>query len=1067
MKAALLQLLVVLFWSSLRLPAATASSSPTNVARLSAMSRLELNRGQPFSLTGLVTMVDSQRHLFVLQDETGAIGIYPEHWVQVSAGTRVHLRARSGVPYVVNFPDYPWRPCGSDIQPNFEAPSNWGEYHLARLSGYLHPPVTGKYSFWIASDNSSELWLSTDEQPSQVRLIALLRAGLWVNPHEWARYPSQSSEPILLRADRSYYIEAFTEQLEQAEHLAVAWEGPGISRRVIPGGYLQPWGAGLSAGTNGLQREYWTNFALGSLAAITGERLVGSGVSARGVQLEVIGSNVWPRPVPVTLGQQLAPELMYRWVETEGALDFLASQDGRAELELRAGQGSALVHVAHWRGTLAGGTNLQVRVEGVCEGVATQSGATVPGLLWANSEDQLRVIEMPRTNAELVAAPPATPAVTSAPFGGFFLARGVVTFNGRALTNNYLVVQDANSGVFIAAPEGSWPGAHLRAGDSVEIGGNLLRGRYAPRLRPEIVNLLGKHLLPDPATPDPAAGATAYRDGQWTELEGVGRQLLTNGVLLFHRKADRLLLAVANASRAELSPFIDATLRVRGVMSLDTPDEQPLLLVPSPKFVQVLEAPVTNLPVHAIGSVAAAAQARFSHRLRVSGVVTYQDPDLLVVQDDSGALQVRLAEPAATHVGDAVEVTGFPEQANDLLLLTQATVRRSASRASVLPCEVDSGEALAAVPNQALVRLSGELLSHKQSGTSRMLEVQLGHNVVQAVLVGQGEALAALVPGSLVRLTGVYVLQAVSLPAKESAAWESVSAGTIHLLLRSAADVTVLRGPPWWSWRKAALLIGVLLALLVGTVLRGQLLRRRFEKQQAARQAFARQLLENQENERRRIAANLHDTLGQNLLAIKNQAHLALQSALGDSGLQHRLEEISGTVLHTLEEVRQITHDLRPYQLDRLGLSQALRALVRKAAEASPIELASHVDELDGLFAKEAEMHLYRIVQEGLNNVLKHSQATEAAVVLKVEHGWLSISIRDNGRGLERNGTGGAAAPGFGLGGIEERAAILGGRSEVDAPTGEGFNLKIQIPLPSDSPTPAKDHGSTPEVTHR
>jgi signal transduction histidine kinase len=162
------------------------------------------------------------------------------------------------------------------------------------------------------------------------------------------------------------------------------------------------------------------------------------------------------------------------------------------------------------------------------------------------------------------------------------------------------------------------------------------------------------------------------------------------------------------------------------------------------------------------------------------------------------------------------------------------------------------------------------------------------------------------------------------------------------------------------------------------------------------------------------------------------------------------LEDISGTALQALEDVRQITHDLRPYQLDRLGLTQAIRATTRRVSENCPIVFASHVDEIDGLFDKESEIHIYRIVQEGINNVIKHSGATEAAVVVKIEPGCLSISIRDNGRGFEpvKMLADDSPAAGFGLSGIRERAQIMGGVTKIDSSPGQGVNLKTEIPLP-------------------
>jgi hypothetical protein len=109
------------------------------------------------------------------------------------------------------------------------------------MSGFLHPPVTGDYTFWIASDNSSGLWLSTSESPVETRRIAFVKEGDWVGAREWTHFPSQRSEPLFLRADRVYYIEAFQEQLTKYDNLAVAWQGPGLKQSVIDGRYLSPW----------------------------------------------------------------------------------------------------------------------------------------------------------------------------------------------------------------------------------------------------------------------------------------------------------------------------------------------------------------------------------------------------------------------------------------------------------------------------------------------------------------------------------------------------------------------------------------------------------------------------------------------------------------------------------------------------------------------------------------------------------------------------------------------------------------------------------------------------------
>src|SRR5262249_8760095 len=148
-----------------------------------------------------------------------------------------------------------------------------------------------------------------------------------------------------------------------------------------------------------------------------------------------------------------------------------------------------------------------------------------------------------------------------------------------------------------------------------------------------------------------------------------------------------------------------------------------------------------------------------------------------------------------------------------------------------------------------------------------------------------------------------------------------------------------------------------------------------------------------------------------------------------------------------IEEVREITHALRPYQLDRLGLTQTIRATVNRAAEHSSIQFASLADTVDGVFDKESEIHVYRIVQEAVNNILKHSAATEATVVVKRLAATVSMSIRDNGRGFDAGAAQSSDSHdvGHGLNGIQERVRILGGTLVIDSRPGSGASLSIEI----------------------
>jgi signal transduction histidine kinase/ligand-binding sensor domain-containing protein len=244
----------------------------------------------------------------------------------------------------------------------------------------------------------------------------------------------------------------------------------------------------------------------------------------------------------------------------------------------------------------------------------------------------------------------------------------------------------------------------------------------------------------------------------------------------------------------------------------------------------------------------------------------------------------------------------------------------------------------------------------------------------------------------------------------------------------------------WWFGSLVALCLGG--AVIVGSHYRVARLRRAH----TAQQAFSRRLIESQENERQRIAAELHDSLGQNLLVIKNRALLG-KLTQPDQRAQAQFDEISASASQTLEEVRLISYNLRPSHLDQLGLRTSLEAMLDKLAESCPIRFSRELDELDGLFAPADEITLYRIVQESLNNVIKHSRATEARVAVRRRERDLTLTVQDNGRGFAP----GAPPPattqggGFGLSGLAERVRMLGGTHTVDSAPERGTTVTVTL----------------------
>jgi two-component system, sensor histidine kinase LadS len=211
--------------------------------------------------------------------------------------------------------------------------------------------------------------------------------------------------------------------------------------------------------------------------------------------------------------------------------------------------------------------------------------------------------------------------------------------------------------------------------------------------------------------------------------------------------------------------------------------------------------------------------------------------------------------------------------------------------------------------------------------------------------------------------------------------------------------------------------------------------------------AFSQQLIQSQEHERKRIAAELHDSVGQSLVMIKNKILLVQKKVHEPDQVSRQAQDLTETVTNTIHEVRTISYGLRPFQLDMLGLTHSIRSLAGEVAEAGGIDIAVRADNIDGLFPKSEEINLYRIVQESLNNIVKHAGATKACLTLTREEKQVALKIEDNGKGMRPATGAGAAKQGFGLLGIQERLNMLGGRWQIAEAEPQGTIIYIFIPV--------------------
>ena len=208
------------------------------------------------------------------------------------------------------------------------------------------------------------------------------------------------------------------------------------------------------------------------------------------------------------------------------------------------------------------------------------------------------------------------------------------------------------------------------------------------------------------------------------------------------------------------------------------------------------------------------------------------------------------------------------------------------------------------------------------------------------------------------------------------------------------------------------------------------------------------QIIDVQESERRRIAQDLHDQIGQSLASLL--VGLRMVEHAGTIAIARgRAQELRQGTAAALDEVRRIAHGLRPSVLDRLGLGAAIERLVDDF-QSDGVEVRAELGSLaDARLPEHVETALYRIVQEALTNAVKHAHARSIRVVLNRQIGEVAARIEDDGIGLKGSETAVQSGAGrLGMGGMRERAELLGGTLAVESRRGSGTTIRVSVPLP-------------------
>lgn len=298
-------------------------------------------------------------------------------------------------------------------------------------------------------------------------------------------------------------------------------------------------------------------------------------------------------------------------------------------------------------------------------------------------------------------------------------------------------------------------------------------------------------------------------------------------------------------------------------------------------------------------------------------------------------------------------------------------------------------------------------------------------------------------PGSLVRVAGICdVVYSESKPVM--GVWHPQS---FQILLRSPADVTIIKTPPWWTARHVIILLGLLTggSLLVSGVV--MLVARRRLNEQARRRAMAEREFAAILSERNRLAREIHDALAQGFTATLLQLQLVKHHATSDyNSMSQHLERAQQMIRDSLKEARNSIWKMRPQVLETSDLAKALKNILEQMSAGIVLETHFEVVGRERRLSPNIETNVLRLGQEAITNAVNHAQAKQITVTLEFGEKQFSLTVADDGRGFDP-----ANPPpsegGFGLTGMQERATELNGQLKIRSAPNQGTEISLHLPL--------------------
>ncbi len=755
------------------------------------------------------------------------------------------------------------------------------------------------------------------------------------------------------------------------------------------------------------------------------------------------------------LDEALSAQNHAQWVTAEGGVLFAAEDKGNLALDL-GWKGEILpVVVVDGASLLARGlAQRHVRVTGLWQtlggpGPRPTSRLTIPcpEFVAVDSNAMPPPVEKILSTTEEVAS--LTPEEADRPLR--VKIPGVVTWSSV----HSLMLQDATGGVFVLVDRGL---PQPTVGERWEAEGITGSGEFAPVLHATGLNFLGQAGLPNPihATWDQLVNGSL--DMQYVELQGVltaateaELTLLTRGGSIKIRDHLSYPLPKMLSPAARAQAHLGSVLRIRGVLSVEA-DRKTRESVPGViRLGSALVSEEEPRPADpfAIGLKKASDLLRFDprasifERTKLAGQIICRRPGKYFMADGKTGVQL-LSKNSTPQPGDLVEAVGFPQVGGSSLALQEAELHVTGHAALPEPVFLSPEHLLERQRHATLVCIEATLLEEGSIQDERVLQLLAGrHRFIARAPADGDRPPKPLRPGSRLALTGVYALRSESRGNEAPDGFE--------LLLNDMGAITVLQPGPWWTKQRVLAVAAAAIGGLAGAAVWIALLRRQVEDRTKAwqKEVGQRQLAEQRravEEERARVAQDLHDELGVGLTQIGILGQLVNDPLLPTTRKNLYADQLTDAARSMVAGLDEIVWAVNPHYDSVASLADYYEIFAQRFLEMVGIECRFDTVNAAPEWPLDAQFRhgVFLAFKEALNNVVRHSGATEVRLKIEATERQLMITIQDNGCGFDPT----VAAPGNdGLAGMRRRLENLGGACTVVSDVGRGATVEFLLPL--------------------